>query len=87
LRLGELARRQLRLRSVGRALRLTDKFVGDTAMPRLPPTPPLLRLGGNPEKGSCRNIGRWAHRLLAADSDPSRDHDQTAAQLIGLRVS
>jgi hypothetical protein len=48
LRLGELARRQLRLRSVGRALRLTDKFVGDTAMPPLATTPPLLRLGGNP---------------------------------------
>jgi len=39
LRLGDGARRQLRFRSVGRALRLTDKFVGATAVPPLATRP------------------------------------------------
>ena len=40
------ARRQLRFPSVGRALRLTDKFCWRHRAPRLSPDQPLLRLGG-----------------------------------------
>jgi hypothetical protein len=47
LRRGDAVRRQLRFRNVGRALRLTNKVVRDTAVPRLPPTLGLLRLDGN----------------------------------------
>jgi hypothetical protein len=40
-----------------------------------------------PEKGSCRHIGRWAHRLLGADSDLPAAVIKPPPRFIGLRMS
>jgi hypothetical protein len=85
---GDGARRQLRFPSVGRALRLTDKFVADIAVPPLATRPRRCSASAAmPEKGQLP-----AYRALGASAAgrrfrPSRDRDQTAAQFIGLRMS
>jgi hypothetical protein len=88
LRLGGRARRQLRLPSVGHALRLTDKFVGDTAMPPLATGPRRCSASAAiPEKEQLPEYRAMGASAAPRRLRPSRDRDQTAAQFIGLRMS
>lgn len=61
-------RQNFRFRSAGRALRLTDKVVGDTAAPPLATRPRRCSASAAmAAKGQLPAYRRWADRLLGAD--------------------